>query len=134
MKALLDTTTLIDILKGDEDAIEQVNKIRKEAILYTTTINVYEYLRGIMLLPKDREKHFSALNVLISNLHILEIDLDVAKSAAEIYADMRKKGITLDEPDYLIAGACLSNDIDTVITRNEKHFENVRGLKNVITY
>ncbi len=134
MKVLLDTTVLIDILKGNEKAIVTVDKIRREAVLYTTTINIYEYLRGILLLPKNKEKHILALNVLISNLDVLEIDQEVAKKAAMVYADMRKIGATLDEPDYLIAGACLTNDIDTIITRNEKHFENIRGLRQVITY
>jgi|GEM_PF-1097845 predicted nucleic acid-binding protein len=134
MKALLDTTALIDVLKGDESAIKVIDKIRMEAVLYTTTINIYEYLRGIMILQKDKEKHVQALNVLVSNLNILEIDLSVAGRAAEIYADLRKIGVTLDEPDYLIAGACLGNDIDIIITRNERHFEKVKGLRKVITY
>ena len=134
MSVLLDTTVLIDVLKGEKKAIEKIEEMGENAVLYTTVINIYEILRGIKILKKNKEKHFNALKVLIKNLHILEIDLKATEAAADIYAELRKRGVGIDEPDYLIAGACLSNGIDTIVTRNEKHFNKIKSLKRVIGY
>ena len=43
------------ILKGDKNAIGRVEEIRKIAPIYTTTVNIYEILRGIQLLEKNKE-------------------------------------------------------------------------------
>lgn len=114
-------------------AIRQIGELKKESVIYTTTINTYELLRGIYLLPKGREKYAEALRTLVSNLHILDINLEASEKAALIYAELRKKGIEIDGPDYLIAGACLVNGISVLVTRNEKHFSKIGGL-DVRTY
>lgn len=134
LKVLLDTAALIDLLKGEKNAMAKAEELKKEAALYTTTINIYEILRGINLLPpKSKERHVQALRVLVSNLNLLDIDADAAGAAASVYADLRKKGTEIDPPDYLIAGACLANGIGLILTRNEKHFGRISGLK-ALTY
>ncbi len=134
VKTLLDTTVLIDILKGDKNAIGRVEEIRKIAPIYTTTVNIYEILRGIQLLEKNKERHFQALKLLIHNINVIEITLEVAESAAIIYAQLRKNGVIIDEQDYLIAGACLSNGITSIVTKNSKHFKDIKGLERIIDY
>ena len=134
MKALFDTTMLIHLLKGDTKAIETSEQLRKQnVVLYTTVINIYEVSRGIKLKNIGKDEHHLALNNLTKNLNILLIDLIVAETASLIYGDLRKKGMTIDEPDYLVAGACISNGIETIVTKNEKHFKHIKGLK-VLTY
>lgn len=133
LKALLDTTVLIDLLKGEKSAINTVEKIRGEAVLYTSTINLYEILRGIHVLEKDRGKHLRALHTLSSNINVLDIDYESSERAARIYTELRKKGVEIDEPDYLIAGAALANGVSTIVSRNEKHFREISGLA-VVSY
>ena len=133
VKVLLDTTVLIDILRGEQLAIEKIENIRKSSTLYISSINAYEILRGVMMLQKDRERHLNALNTLISNVYVIDFDLNAAKKASEIYSELRKKGVEIDSADYLIAGCCLSSEIEAIITRNERHFEEIKKLK-VITY
>lgn len=134
MKALFDTTTLIHTLKGDQKLKELVSELRKEYVFYTTTVNIYEVNRGIHLLERDKERRITSFAALRNNLIILPIDLFAAEEAAIIYADLQKRGITIDEHDYLIAGGCISNGIDAIITKNEKHFKEIKGLKKIITY
>jgi predicted nucleic acid-binding protein len=134
MKIMLDTTVLIDILKGDKKATDTVDGVKADASLYTTTVNIYEMMRGIYLLPqKSREPHLKAVKALTCNLMVLGLDLEASEKAASIYAELRARGMEIDEPDYLIAGICLANGVGTLITRNEKHFGNIKGL-TVITY
>lgn len=134
MKVLLDTAALIDVLKGEKGAIAKVEGLKKTAAIYTTTINLYEILRGIYLLPpKSKDRHVQALKALVSNLNLIDIDLDSSDAAASVYAELRKKGVEIDAPDYLIAGACIANGIGLILTRNEKHFSRITGL-TVISY
>ncbi len=133
MKALLDSTVLIDLIKGEEKAIKKIEEIKQTSVLYTTSINVFEILKGMKMLERNRDVHLNAFEVLKNNLIIVNIDPLAAEYAAEIYADLRKKGSQINEGDYLIAGACLSNDIKYIITRNEKHFREIKNL-SVITY
>lgn len=134
VRVLLDTTILIDILRGETRAIAKIDELRSDSALYTTTLNIYEVLRGIKTLQKDKEKHLNALNILISNINIIDFGLSAAERASEIYSELRKKGAIIDSIDYLIAGTCISNGIYVIITRNDKHFENIKELKEVITY
>lgn len=133
MKIVLDTTALIHILKKDENLIKKIQEIKDRSILHTTSINIYEIMRGMKLLRKDKEIHLNALNVLMTNLNIVQFDSDAAEKASSVYADLRKKGITIDPADYMIVGCCLSNDINAIITKNEKHFKEIEELQ-VINY
>lgn len=134
MKVLLDTTALIDLLKGDVNAIAKTDDLKESAAIYTTTINLYEILRGIYLLPpKSKERHLQALKVLGSSINIIDLDMDSSDAAASVYAELRKKGVEIDAQDYLIAGACLANGISLILTRNEKHFSQINGLE-VLSY
>lgn len=56
----------------------------------------------------------------------------VAWRAAEIFGDLRKKGVMTGENDLWIAATALEAG-GVLVTRNVKHFQNVRGLK-VITH
>ena len=133
LNILLDTTVLIDILKGDEKGIKKIDELRKTAILYTSTINIYEVLRGMQILDRNKDKHIEALQNLTRQLYVIPFTIEVAHKTSEIYASLKKKGIHIDEADYMIAGCCFSHGIDTIVTRNEKHFGKINGL-HVINY
>jgi len=53
--------------------------------------------------------------------------------AAEIHGELIAKGNKIDNTDSLIAAIALTNNINTIITRNKKHFERIKGIK-VETY
>ncbi|HLC69360.1 MAG TPA: type II toxin-antitoxin system VapC family toxin [Candidatus Bilamarchaeaceae archaeon] len=133
MKIVLDTTILIDILNEQKEAIGKVEKLRETATLYTTAMNIYEVLRGVKLLERNQERYLHGLKILVQNVYVLPFNWETAEKASEIYAGLTKKGKNIDETDYMIAGCALSNGIETIVTRNERHFEEIGGLK-VITY
>ena len=56
----------------------------------------------------------------------------VAWRAAEIFNDLRKRGVMTGENDLWIAATALEAG-GVLVTRNVKHFQHVRGLK-VITH
>jgi hypothetical protein len=54
------------------------------------------------------------------------------KVASKIYAELRKKGEIIEDPDLLIASICIANNLP-LITHNKKHFKRLEkfGLKVV---
>lgn len=52
----------------------------------------------------------------------------VAWRAAEIFNDLRQRGVMTGENDLWIAATALEGG-GVLVTRNLKHFQNVRGLK-----
>ena len=55
----------------------------------------------------------------------------VAWRAAEIFKDLRKRGVMTGENDLWIAATALEAGV-VLVTRNEKHFREVRGLKILV--
>jgi predicted nucleic acid-binding protein len=53
--------------------------------------------------------------------------------SAKIVGELKRKGSPIDVLDALVAGISLAHGRDVVVTRNKRHFENVKGLK-VETY
>ena len=52
----------------------------------------------------------------------------VAWRAAEVFRDLRKRGVMTGENDLWIAATALEAG-GVLVTRNEKHFREIRGLK-----
>lgn len=52
----------------------------------------------------------------------------MAKTAAIIQADLRKKGTEIGHTDTLIAGIAITSELQ-LITNNTNHFKRIKGLK-----
>jgi len=64
----------------------------------------------------------------MSSVEILQMDIGAEKKAAEIYADLRKKGKMLNDADLLIAATVMVNN-SSLVTNNTEHFNRIKGLK-----
>ena len=131
---ILDSTFLIDLLKNKKEVYDKLDEIEKERALFITSISVYELAVGIQLDKNaNKVKKFSELLKFLAAFEILELDVDSAIRAGKIKGDLIRKGKEIDTRDCLIAGIALINKAETIVTRNKKHFERVKGLK-VETY
>lgn len=122
---LLDTTYLIDLLRGKKET-EKLRSSSQE--LFTTQINMYEVISGLFLKKVTSHDLPKALE-LFNQICVLPLNDDALIKSAEIYAYLVKKGEPIDDCDCLIAGIALSHGINTIITKNIKHFERISGLK-----
>jgi len=52
----------------------------------------------------------------------------MAKAAAEIQADLRKKGREIGHTDTLIAGIAITSELQ-LVTNNTEHFKRIKGLE-----
>jgi len=128
----LDSDCIIDFLKGKEDAIKVVKKYKDE--LVTTEINVFEIFFGIYIKKEVDEKEIIAATNFFSSFNsdeVFSFDAKCGYIGAEILADLFKKGKAIEQNDCFIAAIMKKNRCDRIITRNEKHFSRIDGIKVV---
>ncbi|MBS3083651.1 type II toxin-antitoxin system VapC family toxin [Candidatus Pacearchaeota archaeon] len=80
----------------------------------------------------DLIKLLSGLTEPICTTVINSLEINFGLSST-IFFELSSKGILIGKFDCMIAGTLLSNGIDTIITKNKKHFEKIKGLK-VLSY
>jgi tRNA(fMet)-specific endonuclease VapC len=76
---------------------------------------------------KDAKKQLEKFERFVELNQILPFDLNVARKAAEIYADLRKKGLVIGHNDVLIAATAIVNDL-VLVTNNTNHFGRISEL------
>ncbi|MEM0374445.1 MAG: type II toxin-antitoxin system VapC family toxin [Sulfolobaceae archaeon] len=120
----LDSDILIDFLRGKERAVNYVESIRKSSRLATTVINAFELYYGAYKYNRDFEK----LNEFLQSMEILPFTLVEAKKAAEIEANLERRGEVVGLKDVLISSIVISNNC-IIVTGNVKHFNKIQGVK-----
>jgi len=133
---MLDTTACIDYLNGVKEIKQILSK--KEKMLCTTTISVYEVNIGLERTKrKISEKRYLDLFKkwmgFLSSLQIFSFSMKEAEKAAKIHDFLEAKGKMVDDNDILIAGIMGANGITNIVTRNVQHFENMLGIE-IISY
>lgn len=99
MLHVLDTTVLIDHLRG-RPAAERVLALAERGITAATTaINVEEIARGLR--PTEHE----SAQLLLEGLVVLPVTAEVAWLAGTWRGQHASRGITLGQADYLIGAA-----------------------------
>jgi tRNA(fMet)-specific endonuclease VapC len=126
-EALIDTDILSFYFKGDPNVISKFNSYLKEFDqINISIITFYEIVGGIKHKKADRQ--ILEFEEFVSNNNIIHISEDSARQSAEVYADLKQRGITIGTSDILIAGIALDNEL-TLVTNNEKHYSPINGLK-----
>jgi predicted nucleic acid-binding protein len=120
----IETTFLIDLLRGRDEALKFYAKIR-DSKLYTTSISAWELLRGPKLIGKEKE--FEVAVELLESLDVLPFSFNSAKIAVEIEKDLREKGIEVNLIDVIIAAVAMEHSLK-LVTRDE-HFSRIKGLE-----
>ncbi len=117
---LLDTTFLIDLVNGVKETEPYLN----EQLLFTTQINMFEFIRGLYLRKISKRKYWEIIG-LFDIIRVLPLDDSGIIRSAEISAALYSKGPPIDDGDCLTAGIALSKGITTIVTRNGNHFKKI---------
>ena len=115
MALVLDTTVLIDALRGRPAADRLEDLVDAREILLTTAINVEEITRGLRPAEQD------AVDLLLAGLRILPIRRAEAERAGRWRREFAARGLTLHQADCLIAAAAYSAG-GRLATANVKDF------------
>lgn len=121
-----DTSILIDFFQGNPD-VEFLRTSVEEDLLRLPTIVIFEILSGV-----KNENHLARRKSLVDACGHLPLTREVAEKAAEIFSYLREKGITIDIQDILIGATALTYSLP-VVTRNVKHFRQIKGLNILAT-
>lgn len=116
MPVLLDTTVLIDVLRGRPVTIERLRSLRQHpGVPCTTSINVEEITRGL------RADERAAAEQLFNGLRVVELGRTHGELAGRWRRDHAAVGITLAQADCLIAAGAVMIAVP-LATGNPKHF------------
>lgn len=115
MLRVLDSTVLIDFLRG-RPAVQRVASLRAAGdVPATTPVNVEEIVRGL------RPAEVEAASGLFRGLVVLPIDARAAWQAGSWRREYAERGTTLWQADCLIAATVLVN-AGTLVTGNPRDF------------
>ncbi len=115
MRLLLDTTVLIDVLRG-RPAAERVRALRDIGQApWICAINVEEVLRGA------RSAEDALVTRFLGGMRLARLDLAEGERAGRWRKEYAERGVTLSQADCLIAAAAVGVGA-RLATGNPKHF------------
>jgi hypothetical protein len=117
---LVDTDVLVDISKGNPDAADFVDAL--PGGLFISRVSAMELIIG----ARDKREQM-IIEGFISQYQIKELSDSIGQEAYR-YVKQYAKSHGLALADALIAATAIGNDL-TLVSRNEKHFRPIRGLK-----
>jgi tRNA(fMet)-specific endonuclease VapC len=124
--SMLDTDILSEFLRGNSKVIAKVDEhLNEYGFINLSIITYYEILNG--LLYKDAKKQLAKFEEFVELNKVIPLTLRMAKTAAAIQADLRKKGTEIGHTDTLIAGIAMTSELQ-LVTNNTDHFKRIKGL------
>ncbi len=117
MTILLDTSFIIDLLRGDPSVSKMLGDIRNPVL---TTISLYELLSSPRLTQRERSEIIRFFNT----YEAISFDASAAEAAADIRRRLLKMGLDTNPIDVMIAGIAVSRGVYMILTA-DKEFLNI---------
>lgn len=121
MSVLVDTSVLIDVLRGDVAAAEALREARLAGPLHASEVTRLEVLAGM------RTEEEAATLALLAILSWHAVDTKVAEAAGQLGRRWLPSNRGIDSADLAIAATALLLDA-ALLTRNVTHFPMFSGL------
>ena len=128
---ILDTSFLIDVLRGEQSVEETVQIIDERATARVSSISVMELWEGIQLADSS-ERERTVVENLLTDVREVPFDRDCAMAAGTINANLNRDGVPIEDADVMIAATARVHQVP-VVTTNVDHFERVPEL-DILTY
>jgi len=123
---VLDTNILIYFFKGMGNVAQNFFSVAPQDI-GVPAIVIHEIQYGLLRLS-DPEKRRAQFHEFMQVVKSLPFGVKEANTAAEIRAELERKGTPIGPYDFLIAATALT-DNHTLVTHNTKEFQGVDNLK-----
>jgi len=128
---ILDTTFLVDVLRGSESVADLVGEIDRTGAPFVSSITAMELSEGIRRSDASAAER-AAVEDLLTDIEEFPFDHDCATRAGDLVVELEQAGEPIETTDAMIAATALVHG-HAVVTRNVDHFERVDGLE-VLTY
>lgn len=112
---VVDTSVLIDVLRGDADALAALLRARSVGTLHASEVTRLEVLAG-MRAPEE-----SRTVALLDSLICHPVDRDIAENAGRLGREWLPSHRGIDAADLAIAATALSLGMP-LLTQNVRHF------------
>ena len=99
------------------------------SLRFASEITRYELRYGCALLPPGNPMWQRVQADVLPRCTWLAVDAEVCMQAADLGAQLRLAGKTIDLADLFIAATALVHNL-IVVTRNVRHFERIEGLQH----
>jgi tRNA(fMet)-specific endonuclease VapC len=127
MGYLLDTNIVTAIIKQNQKVAERLkilNRQNQEAFI--SAITYYEIERGFLAVKAVRklaefEKSVEKYPVLLLD------DMAIFQKASEIYADLKQRGLPIQEADIFIAATAIIHDL--ILVSHDSDLSRIKGLQ-----
>lgn len=114
---VLDTSFIVDLLRGKEEAGLLLAELEgRGALLATTPITVLELYRGAYL-SADPERNLAAAKKILASLIVLPLDDEATIVFGALSARLQSEGRRIGDFDEVIAAIAL-NSIREIVTRD----------------
>jgi tRNA(fMet)-specific endonuclease VapC len=124
--SLLDTDILSALMRGEPAVVARARAYLAQYHQFTiSVITRYEILRGLK--AKEAVQQLARFDQFCARNEILPITEPIILQAADIYADLYKRGQIVGDADILIAATALVHQL-VVVTNNEAHFRRISSL------
>lgn len=122
MRLIIDTSIIIDELRGGKKWNRLVNEFKKnDTELFLPSIVIFEIFSGQ---SSKNKKIKDKINNLLSYFQLIDLSEGVAQKAGEIYRD---DDSALGVVDYVIAATAMEVGAQ-IVTLNKKHFSKIPGI------
>lgn len=121
MKVVVDTSVIIDYLRGGTKWAEFLAGVSRDIELFLPTVVIFELFSGVSTKSPDKKQDILDF---IKKFHRVNLDEEIAIKGGELFRDLKK---SIQVSDYIIAASALSIGA-SVLTLNKKHFQQIPGL------
>jgi predicted nucleic acid-binding protein len=127
---VLDSSFIVDLLRGNEEALKKLAEMEDEySSLSTTEINVLELYRGAYCSMKIHQ-NLEKIKEILECFHVLELEEPVYEVFASLSANLHSRGKAIGAFDELIAAITLCYN-EKIVTR-DNHFKKIQELDVII--
>ena len=128
MGILIDSSIFINIERSGTD-VSAFIKGREEEEAFLSVISASELLHGVhrAVSPKTKAKRLAFVEGVLAAFPVLAIDLATARSHAQLWADLARRGKMIGVHDAWLAATCLAHGL-RLATFNVRDFKKAPGL------
>jgi predicted nucleic acid-binding protein len=119
---LLDTSFLIDLMNGDEDAVEKAGELEADLVQQRlSSMTLFELYYGIAR-ATDPETERETVESVLASKPVHPADTAVMRKAGRLAGELQNEGAPVGDGDVIIAATA---DIvaEPVLTRNVEDFD-----------
>jgi tRNA(fMet)-specific endonuclease VapC len=128
MGLLIDSSVLIGI-EREGKGLEVHVQGHEEEDMFLSVVSASELLHGVYRATdgKVKARRLAFVEGLLAALPVLNIDLATARSHAQLWSELARRGEMIGVHDSWLAAACLAHGL-RLATRNLREFKRVPGL------